>query len=133
MVGRWSMPRNISPVVLFCVLAVGCNRGPTWNLASVDGTVTTDGSPLHGLQVVFMADFDAGMQGPRSTGTTDEAGHYRLRTDNGDEGAVVGKHRVLLLDFEAEGKLALDNLSERLWKEAKRQSPEMAKHREELR
>ena len=33
-----------------------------------------------------------------SAGFTDESGHYRLRTDNGDDGAVVGKHRVCVVD-----------------------------------
>src|SRR5262249_35293933 len=46
-------------------------------------------------------DIDAGTQGPRAGALTDEAGHYRLRTDNGDDGAVVGKHRVVIHDLEA--------------------------------
>jgi hypothetical protein len=49
--------------------------------------------------VVFLPDTDT--VGPRSTGLTDAAGHYRLRTGNGDDGAVVGKHRILVLDLEA--------------------------------
>src|SRR5262249_40069575 len=52
-------------------------------------------------EVVFMADLDAGTQGPPTSAITDESGHYRLRTHNGDQGAVVGKHRVVLLDLEA--------------------------------
>ena len=101
------MARNISRVVLLCGLLVlaagagGCQREPTWNLAPVEGTVTKDGRPLANIQVVFLADVDAGTQGPRTRGITDEAGHYRLRTDNGDDGAVPGKHRVVLLDPEA--------------------------------
>jgi hypothetical protein len=101
------MPPSISRVVLWCGLLVlvaaigGCQRGPTWNLAPVEGTVTKDGQPLHHIEVVFLADLDSGTQGPRSSGATDEAGHYRLRTDNGDEGTVVGKHRVLILDLQA--------------------------------
>jgi hypothetical protein len=41
------------------------------------------------------------MEGPRTSGRTDEAGHYRLQTDNGDDGATVGKYRVLLLDTQS--------------------------------
>jgi prepilin-type N-terminal cleavage/methylation domain-containing protein len=70
-------------------------------LTPVEGTVIKDGRPLRGIEVVFLADPDAGTQGPRAVSRTDEAGHYRLRTDNSDEGVVVGKHRVLLLDTEA--------------------------------
>src|SRR5262245_21914308 len=98
------MPSSISRVVLWCDLlalvaaAEGCQRRSTWNLAPVEGTVTKDGRPLANIQVVFMPDHDAGTQGPKASGTTDAAGHYRLRTDNGDEGTVVGKHRVMVLD-----------------------------------
>jgi hypothetical protein len=98
------MLRSISRFVLLCGLLTlaaaveGCQRGPRWNLVPVEGTVTKGGRPLADIQVTFWADSEAGTQGPRSSGTTDEAGHYRLRTDNGDDGAVLGKHRVLILD-----------------------------------
>jgi hypothetical protein len=93
---------NYGRVVLFCGLltlaAGGCQRGPTWDLVLVEGTVTKDGRPLRGVKVVFLPDTDAGATGPRSSGRTDAAGHYRLRTDNGEDGVVTGKHRVLTLD-----------------------------------
>ena len=98
------MPRSISRVVLFggllllATVAGGYQRGPTWNLAPVEGTVSKDGHPLANIQVVFLTDVEAGTQGPRASGFTDEAGRYRLRTDNGSDGAVVGKHRVCLID-----------------------------------
>jgi hypothetical protein len=101
------MARSISRVALLCgllalaVAAEGCQRKPTWNLAPVEGTVTKDGHPLANIQVVFLTNLDAGTQGPRASGRTDEAGHYRLRTANGDDGAVTGKHRVVLYDLEA--------------------------------
>jgi hypothetical protein len=101
------MPHSINRVVLLCGLLVfsgaaeGCQRGPTWSLASVEGTVTKDGRPLRHFEVVFLTDIDAGTQGPKASAFTDEAGHYRLRTDNGDDGTVVGKHRVLVLDPKA--------------------------------
>ena len=66
----------------------GCQRGPTWDLSVVEGTVTKYGRPLANIEVVFLV--DAGTQGPRARGITDEAGHYRLRTDNVDDGTVVG-------------------------------------------
>jgi len=96
--------RNINRVVLFHVLlvlaimAVGCQRGPTWNLAPVEGTVTQAGRPLAGIQVVFLADLEAGTQGPRTLGTTDKDGRYRLRTHNGDWGAAIGQYRVCLFE-----------------------------------
>jgi hypothetical protein len=68
----------------------------------VEGTVVKDGRPLADIQVVFLADAEAGTQGPRASGITDESGHYRLRTDNGEDGVVVGKHHVCLFVLEAE-------------------------------
>ena len=99
------MPRSIKRVVLCCGLLVfaaaeGCQHRPNWDLAQVEGTVTKDGRPLPHVVVTFLADLDAGTQGPQARTFTDESGHYRLRNDNGGDGAVVGKHRVVL----AEGK-----------------------------
>jgi hypothetical protein len=67
----------------------------------VEGTVTRAGRPLADIEVDFLADVEAGTQGPRARGMTDDAGHYRLRTDNGDDGGAVGKHRVCLVDPDA--------------------------------
>jgi hypothetical protein len=64
----------------------------------VEGTVTKDGRPLADIEVIFLTDIEAGTQGPRASGLTDEAGHYRLCTDAGDEGAAIGQYRVCLLD-----------------------------------
>src|SRR5262245_24956705 len=96
------MLRSISCVVrlggllILAAIAGGCQRGPTWNLAPVEGTVTKSGHPLANVQVDFLADPDAGTQGPRASGITDESGHYTLRTDAGDRGAAVGHYRVCL-------------------------------------
>jgi hypothetical protein len=101
------MPHSISRVALWCGLlaltatAGGCQRGNKWNLAPVEGTVTKDGHPLADIQVFFLADAEAGTQGPRARGITDESGHYQLRTDNGDDGAAVGWHHVCIVDPQA--------------------------------
>jgi hypothetical protein len=125
-------------IVLLCGLLVltaaagGCQRRPAWKLASVEGTVTKGGRPLRGIEVVFVTDLDAGTQGPRASGTTDEAGHYHLRTDNGNDGAVVGKHRVLVIDLEAVQKRLFARASRGPQrKDTARLSPEIAKRLEE--
>src|SRR5262245_52830770 len=100
----------------------GSGCGSKFTFAPVEGTVTKGGRPLRDLEVVFLADPDAGTQGPRATGRTDEAGHYRLRTERGDDGAVAGKHLVLLLDLEARGPQP---------KDAARLPLELAKHLKE--
>jgi hypothetical protein len=131
------MPRSISRMMILggllalAAAAGGCQRGPTWNLAPVEGTVTKGGRPLRGIEVVFLADSDAGTLGPRATGRTDEAGHYRLRTDSGEDGVAAGKHRVVLFDLEAANKQLGRSFREKQRKEAARLSPEMAKRLEE--
>jgi hypothetical protein len=64
--------------------------------AAVEGTVTHNGRPAANIEVAFFADLDT--RGPRASGLTDDAGRYRLVTEAGQEGAVVGNHRVCLLD-----------------------------------
>jgi hypothetical protein len=90
---------------LLSVLAVasaGCQGKPLF--APVEGTVTKEGKPLAGVIVDFYP--NPGDRGPRSTSTlTDEAGHYRLRsTWGGDEGAVVGPHRVCIVEIRNQGR-----------------------------
>src|SRR5262245_35042525 len=82
----------VGSLLALAALAGGCHRGSAWSLAPVEGTVTKGGRPLQGVEVVFLADSDADTMGPRAAGRTDEAGHYRLRTDNGEDGVVVGKY-----------------------------------------
>ena len=114
------MARSINHVVLWCGLVPlaaasgGCQRGPTWNLAPVEGAITKDGLPLRGIEVVFLPDADT--VGPRSSGLTDEAGHYRLRTDGGNDGAAVGMHRVCIHDTH-HAPLPLGGLSKEKMKE----------------
>jgi hypothetical protein len=94
------MVRSLSSGLLFVVLAaaLGCQRQPTFHFAPVEGTVTKGGKPLAGVLVVFYGDLNAGTTGPHSSGRTDATGHYRLRTDQGDDGALVGQHLVCIVD-----------------------------------
>ena len=74
-----------------CLLTVaGCGRGRAWDLAPVEGTLTQGGRPLAGVEVRFVADPESGTEGLRSSGVTDAEGRYRLRTDAGRDGAVIG-------------------------------------------
>jgi hypothetical protein len=133
----WRAMWSYGRVALLCgmlaltVAVGGCQRGPTWDLAPVEGTVTKDGHPLRGIEVTFLADLDTGAQGPLAKAITDEAGHYRLRTHNGDDGTVVGKHRVVFLDLEAAEKKMLRRFRGPLRKGTARLSPEIAKRLEE--
>jgi hypothetical protein len=115
------------------VLGIGTAAQDTWNLAPVEGTVTMHGCPLAHIEVVFLVDVDAGTQGPKASGTTDKSGHYRLRSHNGDDGAVTGKHRVLLIDLEAAMNMKQRGRGARgsQQKDPAGLSPEMAKRLEE--
>jgi hypothetical protein len=76
------------------VLAAGCS-GQNFTLnESVEGTLKIDGKPLAGVVVQFLPEGD---NIPSSRGTTDEQGHFTLTCENKGPGAVVGKHRVVVL------------------------------------
>jgi hypothetical protein len=90
-------------VVLAAVIAVclaGCNRGP--QLAEVEGTLKLRGKPLPGVMVCFVPEGDSLPPAPRATGWTDDQGRDQLMCDNpAKPGALVGAHRVFVLDPEA--------------------------------
>jgi hypothetical protein len=94
------MVRFLSKVFLLATLAAapGCQRERPMNFAPVEGTVTLAGKPLANVIVVFWGDAESSANTPLSSGATDAAGHYRLHTDQGDDGAVVGRHRVCILE-----------------------------------
>ena len=75
---------------------VGCGQvGPvadTFDTVSAAGTLTSGGKPLPFYQVTLVPD---GKQRP-AVGTTDDKGHFVLGTDHPGDGAVVGKHRVVV-------------------------------------
>jgi hypothetical protein len=84
-------------VVLFGSALAGCGGGPAGpELGAVSGKVTLDGQPLPNATVVFQPD-----NGRASTATTDASGNYALQFSADEQGAVVGKHTVRILTYEA--------------------------------
>jgi hypothetical protein len=83
---------------LACFALAGCGGPPR---AEVEGVVTLDGRPLPNVEVIFLPDPELGSTGPRAAALTDAQGHYRLHSDRGQDGAVVGKYRVLIVDNAA--------------------------------
>ena len=83
----------------------GCSRGP-YELASVSGVVTLYGEPLANATVSFSPHGEEGKEivGPGSVGTTDETGHYQLRTFKDESGAVVGRHTVRISTYKSKFK-----------------------------
>jgi hypothetical protein len=78
---------------VFAVSLVGCGSGP---YVPVSGVVTVNGKPYRNAYLQFqpMASAENPNPGRGSVGHTDENGHFTLKTDDGHEGAAVGKHRV---------------------------------------
>jgi hypothetical protein len=108
--------------------ASGC--GPKFTFVPVEGTVTKNGRPLANVEVVFLADPNTDTLGPRATGRTDATGHFRMRTDRGDDGAVPGTHRVLVLDLDGAENPSLPSMRGQA-KDSATASPENAKRLEE--
>lgn len=71
----------------------GCNSGPP--IVPVTGLVKVGGYPVPNASVTFQP---LGMGEP-STGTTDSAGKFSLKTLHDDPGAAVGKHMVSIQCF----------------------------------
>jgi hypothetical protein len=100
--GGLSMPvnsnfaRTAGGLFLAAVLLalVGC--GPRVSYAPVQGKVSLDGKPLAGVKVWFYPLTEGNTDLPFATGTTDSSGVYTLTSNNGRDGAMVGKHRVVL-------------------------------------
>src|SRR5262245_16925122 len=77
--------------VLFCCVAIGCQRSSRPETATVSGIVTLDGAPLPGATVVFIPQ-QSGEKSSRAI--TDSAGHFDLTYLRDVKGAVLGKHEV---------------------------------------
>jgi hypothetical protein len=83
-------------VGLTLVAALGCGTGR--RIAPVSGTVTLNGQPLANATVNFQpiappGSIDAGVG---SQAKTNDKGEFTLTTSTGENGAVVGKHRVMI-------------------------------------
>lgn len=87
---RWSCG-----LAFLLLTASGCGKTLVFN-DSVEGTVKLDGKPLGNAYVQFVPD-EPGIKAPGSSGFTDENGHYRLTREDGEPGALVGNHRVVLV------------------------------------
>lgn len=92
------------------LLAAGCG-GP--EMAAVEGKVSFNGKPVKEAQVTFApvpTSADIKEPGKAATGFTDEAGRFSLSTFQPHDGAIVGKHRVLVvIDATNPAKAKLEN------------------------
>ena len=73
---------------------LGCGGGTP--MSEVEGVVRLNGKPLDKIQVEFWPT----SSGPRSFGTSDQDGKFKLTTDDGKhDGASIGNHKVVLHDI----------------------------------
>jgi len=84
-------------VVGFCLMAFlpGCGRDG-FGTAPVKGKITYKGKPLTTGTILFKPEGDK----PSATGEIQPDGTYVLTTYSGDDGAVLGKHDILITAFE---------------------------------
>jgi hypothetical protein len=105
------MKRPWTQLVCLAILmaAGGCARGPEF--AEVEGTLSQGGKPLKNVRVEYWPEID----GPKSTGVTDDQGRYTLKTEDGrTQGAVVGPHKVVLKDLDFYGDKFLGRKAENM-------------------
>ena len=84
-----------SLVVPFWASLLLCGCGSSVQLGQIDGTLRLDGQPFNQVMVTFIPEDP---QQPQSIGITDAEGRFRLRCGKAGVGAVVGQHRVTLVD-----------------------------------
>ena len=86
-------------VLALFALTQGCSSddgaAPPLEMGKVTGTVTLDGKPLAGVEIIFAPDEGGGS----SSGATDDAGNFSLEYSGGGRiGAVVGTHTISFRD-----------------------------------
>ena len=82
--------------LLVIVLVSGCQRPPADQpeLGIVTGTITLEGQPLNGANVLFQP-----ASGRPSIAATDEKGHYSLSYKLRVPGAKIGQHQVQVTTY----------------------------------
>jgi hypothetical protein len=92
--------RKLAPALLLgaCTFGLlGC--GVKTGYAPVSGVITFNGKPMRNAVVMFLPEQTKENPNPGrgATGSTDETGHFALKTVDGVAGAAVGKNRVRIL------------------------------------
>jgi hypothetical protein len=94
-VQRW-MDWRICAATLLAALA-GCSQGPA--LGQVTGKLTHNGQPVQYAAV----EFHPVGEGKHSIGYTDAQGEYIVQYTLQREGALIGRHRILIKMYPPEG------------------------------
>jgi hypothetical protein len=87
-------------------LSAGCSGGGADNFgtAKAGGKVTYDGKPVTGASIMFAPTGAAGAEGmttgKAASGELDANGEFTLSTYADGDGAVIGKHKVVLSEAD---------------------------------
>ncbi len=84
-----------------CVAIAGCGEQALEGVVPVSGTVTYQGQPVEGANVIFTPV----AEGRAASGVTDSRGRYTLTTLQPGDGAEPGSYRVMIQKTETEGGL----------------------------
>ena len=82
---------------MLLAVSIGCG-GSEYDFGNVNGKVTLDGAPLGNVEITFQPE-----EGPLASGEADAQGNFTLKSSTGDDGALVGSHKVLVLPSLAGG------------------------------
>lgn len=97
--------RAIAGCALLLILTSGCGDGATkLAVARASGRVVCDGQPVANASVLFNpnAAGKTALVGKQAYGNTDENGEFTLSTYGKHDGAVIGKHSVIVaMDADA--------------------------------
>ena len=98
------------------IMVAGCGKGGM-PCGYVSGKVTYEGKPVEGAAVNFqpVAPKDSTEAGRLGQGVTDASGVYKLSTytQGGNDGAVIGKHKVSIVGKEGVRKMGAPPIGER--------------------
>jgi len=90
-------------IATLIAISPGCGDGD--DLPSrypVSGKVTYKGEPIKNGTIMFVPDESKGATGPQAIGTIKNDGTYSLSSQDANDGAVVGWHKVGILGLELE-------------------------------
>ncbi len=99
----WFYPGKLISLLALVMFQAGCPSSTT--TVPVSGTVTWEnGQPLTNARVLFqpIADAEVVAPPPMSSSRTDHEGRFVLKTNAGQSGAVVGRHRISVYEIPAD-------------------------------
>lgn len=99
MLSRFRIQLCLVPLMLIGVFLIGCDPDyiEPGKYVEVQGKIYLDGSPVSNAKVFFVPELKERLENfSISFGLTNADGGFELETRNGQEGAIVGRHRVLV-------------------------------------